>query len=200
MNNQNNNGFGFNNPDQQMNYNGYYPNQQMNYQNGMYQQEPPRSNRGGGFFSFLIAIILVAGLVVFLLDYTGKIDAKSLYHKIVKTQKVEEKKTEEKEEEKKEEEIPDSKTPNPYEDEFKNMCSQLDEEGKYNFEEYMNRVSNTSTLPENPTIDDKWKLYMGLKYCMNKICFINEEEPYDKYIHRFSCETGDYVVEDFTIE
>ncbi len=182
MDNQFNSNFGF-----------YDPNQPQNE-----MQQPNR--RGSGFISFVIAFIVAAALVVFLLDYTGYIDVKSLYHKIVKTQKVEKKEEPEEEEEKaKPKVIPDSQTSNPYEDEFKNMCLQVDEEGKYNYDEFIGKASNREELPENPTEDQVWGLYKGLKYCLGNTCFINENDD-TKMVNRFSCTTGEYTIETFTVE
>ena len=181
MDNQYNNGFGFNDPNQ-MN-NNQYP-------------EPQNNRRGGGFISFLIALIVAAALIVFLLDYTGYIDAKSLYHKITKTQMVE-KKEEPKEEEKKE--IPESQTAVPYEEEFRKMCQEVDEEGKYNYGEFIDRVGNRAGLPENPTEDQVWQIYRGLKYCIGNVCFINEDDD-SKTVNRFSCTTGEFSLETFKAE
>ena len=58
-------------------YQNQYPNQYNPY---MYNQ-PPRRGGGFGILGILIALILLAGLVLFLLDYTGTVDVKGWFVK-----------------------------------------------------------------------------------------------------------------------
>lgn len=212
MDNQYNNGFGFNNQNDYDNnqynqYNQYnqgynqqmmqqqmynqYPNQYPNQYDpngGMYVQPTVhKSNRGGGFFSFLLALLLVAGLVVFLLDYTGKVDVKALYHKIVNKEDKKEEKSDKEEEKEKEEE----KTTTSEEEELDKMCSELDEEGYYNKEFVDSLNQKIEELPDSAGVNELWELVKGSKYCSKQECHIYGETD-DHIIHDYVCITKKY--------
>lgn len=124
------------------NNNNLYNNQYNNYNNGynngwpnqMQSPQPNNNqhnddNRGGGFFSFLFALILLGAAVAFLLHLLGIIDLKELYDKYIvrndNTQEVDKKEEKTKDKEEKENNLDTSKK------ELDNMCGLVDNEGSY---------------------------------------------------------------------
>ena len=150
---------------------------------------PPQRNRGGGVLSFLLALILVCGLVVFLLDYTGKIDAKSLYHKVVnKFNKKENNKEEETKEESNEEKNEENKE-SPLKNEVILMCEGVDDNGNSNVNE-VERISTASFNPDSD-IEEIWNVFKGSKYCQSNYCYIFEDN--DSHIfHEYNCSKKEY--------
>lgn len=215
MDNQYNNGFGFNTQngyDQNNQYNQYNQyNQPMNYnqmpQQQMYNQYPNqydpnggmyvqptvhKNNRGGGVFSFIIALLLVAGLVVFLLDYTGKVDVKALYNKVTNKESKKEEKKEEPEEEKAATEEETKKETSSEEEELDKMCRELDEEGFYNKEFVDQLGQKISELPDTTGVAELWALVEGSKYCSQQECHIYETGS-EHVVHDYVCITKKYT-------
>lgn len=171
MNNQYNQ---FNSPYDDL-YQNQYNNLGMDQQYDKFQQVPyinKNDNRGGGFFSFLLAVLILAGLVAFLLDYTGVVDVKSYVIKYTdkffgdKNEDKDEKNTDDDKnnEEKEENQVieENDNISSDVKDNLTKLCSNLDENKNY-------------------ILDDNNK-------CENDICemIVSNEESYYKI-----CSTGE---------
>ena len=206
MDNQYNN-FGFDtsqSDNEKNNYNQNTPLQEVpeeQYYSMGFNTELPKKNKGGGFFSFLIAFILVIGLALFLLDYTGKIDTKSIiskvYHKVVKKDNKEN----QSEEDPSEEQIEKIT-----EEDVSKLCNEMDENGFYNKELIDNLSNKISSLPQSATIKERWEIIKGAKYCLEGICYIYEEDDnhniheYEKKKKKYNKSTLEEEVEESKIK
>lgn len=80
-----------------------------------------------------------------------------------------------------------------YEKELKEMCNNIDSDGYYNKEEYLKVSSKFEEFYKDENkkdiydlTDDFWEVYMGSKYCVNKICTMNP--PYkDRVSYEYNC-------------
>ena len=191
MNNQYNQ---FNSPYDDL-YQDQYNNLGMNQQYDSSMKKVPyinkNDNRGGGFFSFLLAVILLAVAVAFLLYFTEVVDVKSYVIKYTDKffgDKKEENNSEDKEpeseenEEKKENPVTEEndKISSDVKDNLTKMCSNLDADNNYFLDE------------NNKCMNDICEMIVSNDESYYKICSTEEvgrkesqAEKEEKQVHLF---------------
>ncbi len=186
MNNQYNN---YNN----QGYNGYNQ-QQMNQQQPMNQgydqpvyNQPSNSNKSGRAGGIIVVIIILIGLVVFLLNYTGVIDLSGKSKDGNETKEVSDKNGSTNTNK-------DKGNVKNYKDELKALCSKVDSKGNYKEDEFESRIEQNNRYAENDQIDEAIKVLDKFLHCSSGICEVTD----NNIQYAYSCyDDSYYVLKDF---
>ncbi len=171
---------------QPMNYN-QYPNQMDPY-GGMGNQQYNQKGHGGGILGVIIVLVVITGLVIFLLDYTGKIDVKGIFNKNSNSNNSSSQLVGHK-----------PKYSDQSKKELSSLCSKVDSEGDYMYKEFNKRNDDYLDYAEkNGYVSDKSdeyrkKMFYDFKYCSDFFCRVEKD---DEYEYLYYCPNGEYFVED----
>lgn len=159
------------------------------YDNNGYNNSPILAVKGakGGKLTFILAFLVLIAAVVFLLHSTGTIDVvKFVNEKILHKEELKES-DKEKDNDKDSENVVDV----DMQTELLEMCMLVDENGDYNYDEYLQYVSDEAAkLTEKPSESETFEIMSGMGYCASDMCMHLEK---DGTVNALTCSNGEYL-------
>ena len=170
------------------NQNGPYNNFNNGYNNpNNFNQQvytPPvqtQKNSDGGSFGIIVAILLLAVCIVALLHFSGVVDVVSFAN-----EKIFHKSDKEVITEKSDKDIESTNK-----QELSKLCKLVDKDGNYQYEEYMEYVTErASKLNKEATEEEAFEIMSGKSYCSNNGCVVMEK---DGTVNFYNCTNNEFL-------